>query len=156
MTSKLIGVVFPMMLITGPHMALAGNTVEDVGVIVCATDKWDEKELAKGHKVVDAASRCLLIPDDSASGKVAEACEGKYEYLPDGSWKANGTCTDTFPGGDKAFLNWEEGSHLKEYTYTKTGGTGKYDGLSGGGTYMYEPVTDTLFAGRYKGKLVLP
>ena len=31
--------------------------------------------------------------------------------------------------------SWEEGSHLKEYTYKNTGGTGKYEGASGGGTY---------------------
>ena len=52
-------------------------------------------------------------------------------------------------------MTWEEGSHRKEYTYKKTGGTGKYEGLSGGGTYMYESLTDKLFGGRYKGKLEL-
>ena len=41
-------------------------------------------------------------------------------------------------------------------TYAKTGGTGKYEGLAGGGTYMYEGLTDKLFGGRYKGRLVLP
>ena len=53
---------------------------------------------------------------------------------------------------------WEEGSHLKEYTYKYTGGTGKYEGASGGGTYMYESFNDTLtlFGGTYKGQLVLP
>ena len=53
-------------------------------------------------------------------------------------------------------MTWEEGSHRKEYTYKKTGGTGKYEGLSGGGTYMYESLTDKLFGGRYKDKLELP
>ena len=28
--------------------------------------------------------------------------------------------------------------------------------LAGGGTYMYEGLTDKLFGGRYKGRLVLP
>ena len=37
-----------------------------------------------------------------------------------------------------------------------TGGTGKYEGASGGGTYMYESLTDTLTGGTYQGKLVLP
>jgi hypothetical protein len=53
-------------------------------------------------------------------------------------------------------LTWEEGSHLKEYTYTKTGGTGKYQGVKGGGTYMYQSLTDTLSGGRYKGTIQLP
>ena len=51
---------------------------------------------------------------------------------------------------------WEEGSHLKEYTYKYTGGTGKYEGASGGGTYVYESLNDTLTGGTYKGQLVLP
>jgi hypothetical protein len=53
-------------------------------------------------------------------------------------------------------LTWEEGSHLKEYVYTKTGGTGKFQGVKGGGTYMYESITDTASAGRIKGTLELP
>lgn len=54
------------------------------------------------------------------------------------------------------YESWEEGSHLKEYMYKYTGGIGKFEGASGGGTYMYEGLTDTLFGGRYKGKLELP
>ena len=84
------------------------------------------------------------------------ACVGKYEYMPDKSWKASGTCTDTFQGGDKKSVTWEEGSHLKEYSYKTTGGTGKYPGASGGGTYFYENLTDTLSGGRFKGKIELP
>ncbi|MFO7477406.1 MAG: hypothetical protein R6X03_03485 [Methyloceanibacter sp.] len=53
-------------------------------------------------------------------------------------------------------MTWEEGSHLKEYVYTTTGGTGKYQGISGGGTYTYENLTDTLMAGRVKGTMELP
>jgi hypothetical protein len=133
----------------------AAETIKDTGTMACVTDKWDEKEPEKGHKLVDAAMRCVLIPDDAASPKISQDCAGKYEYLPDGSWKGTGTCTDNYPGG-KISLTWEEGSHLKEYTYTKTGGTGKYQGVKGGGTYMYESLTDTLSGGRYKGELVLP
>ena len=134
----------------------AGQTINDVGTLVCVTDKWDEKEPEKGHKLVDSANRCVLVPDDKSAPKVTETCTGKYEYMPDGSWKSSGSCTDAYPGGDKVFLDWEEGSHLKEYTYKKTGGTGKYKGVGGGGTYFYESLTDTLAAGWYKGKLLLP
>jgi hypothetical protein len=54
------------------------------------------------------------------------------------------------------YETWEEGSHLKEYTYKYNGGTGKYERASGGGTYMYESWTNTLTGGTYQGKLVLP
>lgn len=52
--------------------------------------------------------------------------------------------------------SWKEGSQLKEYPYRITGGTGKYERASGGGTYMYENLTDTPAGARYKGQLVLP
>ena len=110
----------------------------------------------KGHKLVDYAGRCVDIPNDPAAPKYTEDCVGKYEYMPDESWKGSGTCTDTFKGGDKMSDTWEEGSHLKEYTYKITGGTGKYEGASGGGTYFYENLTDTLAGGTYKGQIVLP
>jgi hypothetical protein len=58
--------------------------------------------------------------------------------------------------GDKVNMTWEEGSHLKEYTYKNTGGTGKYEGASGGGTYTLEELTDTLLGGKYKGTIELP
>jgi hypothetical protein len=53
------------------------------------------------------------------------------------------------------FNLWEKGSHLKEYTYKVTGGTDKYDGPSGGGTF-YDSLTDTLFAGTFKDTITVP
>ncbi len=154
--THLISTAPAALLLLGIANATAGTTIVDAGTITCVMDKWDETEKEKGHKLAKSSNRCVLIPDDSAAPKVTEDCTGTYEYLPDGSWKASGTCTDTYQGGDKVTLSWEEGSHLKEYTYTKTGGTGKYKGITGGGTYMYESLTDTLVGGRYKGKLFLP
>jgi hypothetical protein len=136
--------------------AKAGQTIDDVGYMACVNDKWDEKELDKGHKTVDYAGRCINVPTDPAVAKSAGDCVGSYEYMPDESWKGSGTCTYTDKAGDKFSDSWEEGSHLKEYVYKFTGGTGKYQGASGGGTYMYENITDTLSGGTYKGQLVLP
>jgi hypothetical protein len=154
---KQLFVVVPAVLLTlGSGVSNAGQIINEVGVLVCVNDKWEEKEPEKGYKLVDAAQRCVLIPDDPGAEKFTEKCVGKYEYKPDGSWKATGTCTDIRPGGEKIFLSWEEGSHLKDYTITYTGGTGKYQGVTGSGTYMYENLTDNFSAGRYKQQLVLP
>ena len=140
-------------LSVGP--AKAGETINGEGAIVCVNDKWDEKEVEKGHKLVDAVQRCVTVPNDATAEKVAEDCVGKYEYMPDGSWKGSGTCTDARKGG-KLFNSWEEGSHLKEYTYKVTGGTDKYESASGGGTYVYDSLTDSLFAGTLKGTFIVP
>jgi hypothetical protein len=76
--------------------------------------------------------------------------------MPDGSWKGGGTCISNYKDGDKLYQSFEEGSQLKEYIYKWTGGTGKYEGVSGGGTYTYESLTDTLSGGRFKGNIILP
>jgi hypothetical protein len=145
------------LLIIGNGAANAGQTINDgPGAIACVNDKWDVKEPEKGHKLVDYAGRCVDIPDDVAAPKSTADCVGKYEYMPDGSWKGSGTCTYTYKGGDKLYDSWEEGSHLKEYRYKNTGGTGKYESAGGGGTYTMEELTDTLLGGRYKGTIELP
>jgi hypothetical protein len=157
MNLKQLSVAVPAaLLVIGSGAATAGQTINEAAAMACVNDKWDEKEVEKGHKLVDFAGRCINIPNDPAAPKSAGNCVGKYEYMPDESWKGSGTCTYTFKGGDTLSDSWEEGSHLKEYTYKYTGGTGKYQGASGGGTYMYENITDTLAGGTYKGQLVLP
>jgi hypothetical protein len=142
-------------LALGATFAIAG-THEEVGAIVCVTDKWDEKEPEKGHKLVDYAGRCVKVPDNSAGAKLSEACVGKYEFLADGTWKASGTCVATQKPGDTISSAWEEGSHLKVNPYTVTGCTGKFQSVSGSGTYQYDQLTETLYGGRYSGTLELP
>jgi hypothetical protein len=154
MTFKHLFVAMPAALFVLAGPANAGQTINDAGAIACVNDKWDEKEVEKGHKLVDYAGRCVHIPDDTAA-PFATDCVGKYEYKPDESWKGTGTCTNTYKGGDKTSLTWEEGSHLKEYPYKITGGTGKYQSASGG-TYTLEELTDTLMGGKFKGQIVLP
>ena len=111
----------------------------DAGAIVCVNDKWDEKEVEKGHKLVDAVQRCVIIPNDPAAPKFVYDCVGKYNI-----------------GKDKRYESWEEGSHLKEYPYKITGGTGKYEGVTGAGTYVYENLSDTIAGGTYKGTVTTP
>jgi hypothetical protein len=137
------------------------KTIEESGTSVYVDDKWDEKELKKGHKLIDYEGRELDI-DTKSTGYIV----GKYEYMPDGSWKGSGTCTYIDEkSGDKLNESWEEGSHLKGiYTYKNTGGTGKCKGASGGGTYTLEKnftdslkkFTDALSGGTYNGTIELP
>ena len=139
-----------------PVAATAGNSIDEAGVIVCVNDKWEEKEQKPGHKVVDYAGRCVKVPDNAATPKVTEDCTGQYEYLPDGVWSGSGSCTAKYNSNDTISVTWAESSQLKEWTYTATGGTGKYKGIVGGGTYRYDNLTDTLAGGRYKSKWKLP
>lgn len=156
MTFKNLVVAIPATLLVLGCGAAGAATVQETGVIVCVNDKWDEKELEKGHKVVGYAGRCVKVPDDKTAAKTTEECKGQYEYLPDGTWKANGTCVASQSKEDTISVTWEEGSDLKENPYKATGGTGKFKGIGGGGTYKYDQLTDTLFGGRYSSKWELP
>ena len=100
------------LFIFGGGVASAGEPKKDTGAMACVNDKWDVKEPEKGHKLVDAAMRCVLIPDDLAEPTISQDCAGNYEYMPDGSWKGTGTCKYNYPEGKKS-LTWEEVSQLK-------------------------------------------
>ena len=109
-------------LILGSGTANAGQTINDGGAIACVNDKWDVKEPEKGHKLVDYAGRCVNIPDDAAAPKGTADCAGKYEYMPDESWKGSGTCTYTYKGGDKLYDSLgggfaPQGIHVQEYRW---------------------------------------
>ena len=157
MYAKTLMVAVPAaMLILGSGIANAGQTINVAGTMACVNDKWDEKEPEKGHKLAEYGGRCVVVPDDAGAQKYVEDCAGNYEYKPDGSWKGGGTCNVDFKEGNTISLTWEEGSHLKEYPFTYTGGTGKYKGAKGGGTYKTDELTTTLYGGRKKGNLELP
>lgn len=143
-------------IILGFGVADAGKTMNVAGAMACVNDTWKESEPEKGRKVVEYAGRCVIIPDDASAQKYVEDCVGNYEYMSDGSWKGNGTCTVNLKEGDTLSLNWEEGSQLKEFLFTYTGGAGKYKGAKGGGTYKTDELTTSLYAGRKKGNLELP
>ena len=91
------------LLVLGSGAANAGQTTNEAGALACVTDKWDEKEPEKGHKLADAVMRCVVVPDDPALEKYAQDCVGKYEYMPDGSWKAAGSCTNSYKSRDKSY-----------------------------------------------------
>ncbi len=154
-TKQILFAVSAGLLVSGSFTVAAGKNVSEAGVIVCVNDKWDEKEIEKGHKIADYAGPCVNIPDDPAAEKFVEDCVGKYEFMPDESWKGSGTCTLNLKGGHVT-SSWEEGSHLKEYTYKYTGGDGKYKGATGSGTYKTDNLTDRFMGGRFKGNMELP
>ena len=70
--------------------------------------------------------------------------------MPDGSWK--GAPEPVRTPLKVEIRDMRPGRRAR----TLTGGTGTYQGAGGGGTYMDEGLTDTLFGGKYKGKLELP
>jgi hypothetical protein len=130
------------------------SIIKESGTSVYVDDKWDER-LEKGQKLADYAGRELDISEDAEATKSTGYVVGKYESM-DGSWKGSGTCTYIDEDGDKLYERWEEDSN--KGTYKTTGGTGKYEGAGGGGTYTLDPkgFAEPLSGGTYNGKIELP
>jgi hypothetical protein len=68
-----------LLLVLGSAAANAGKVVEDANVLVCVTDKWDEKEQEKNHKPVDYADRRVAIRKFAAF-PVGKSDAGQYQY----------------------------------------------------------------------------
>jgi hypothetical protein len=63
MKSIIPSLVSAALVILGSGAASAGEPIKDTGAMACVTDRWDVQEPEKGHKLVDAAMRCVLVPD---------------------------------------------------------------------------------------------
>src|SRR5262245_1995360 len=96
---QLLVAVPAALFVLGSEATNAGEIINEAGAAAGVVDRWNESEPDKGHKLVDYAGRCVAIPDDPTAPKSTCDCLGKYEYMPDGSWKGAGTCTVTFKGG---------------------------------------------------------
>ena len=146
------------LLLIAAGTASAGERIKESGHEAFRTNVWDVLELDEGHSVAWWRGEGVYFDDDpSAASHLSTAdCAGTYESMPDETYKGSGFCTYTDRDGDKHFLKWWEGSDMEESRYEYIGGTGKYTGLGGGGTYTAEELTDTLSTFTTKGVMEFP
>ena len=92
-------------------------------------------------------------------------CSGLADFT-NGIGQTQGFCAGRDPVGDQVVFNWESEKHAPEQkvvrgTFTWTGGTGKYAGIRGNGTYVdysgeFRPLTEgtivsyLTFEGNYR------
>lgn len=146
------------LLLAAAGTANAGEGIESSGYEAFRTNVWDVLELDEGHSLAWWRGEGVYFDDDpSAVDHMSTGeCAGTYEFMPDESYTVTGFCTYTDRDGDKHFVKWWEGSDMEEGRYEYIGGTGKYAGATGGGTYVGEELTDTLSAFTTKGVMELP
>ena len=145
-----------LLVAAGP--ANAGESVKKWGHGAYATVVLDVLELDEGHSVMWWRGEGVEVDDDPSSPTHLNTgdCVLVLETMPDETYSGSGFCTFTDRDGDKYFLKHWVGSGMEESRYEYTGGTGKWTGATGGGTYVLEELTDTLSAFRYKGVIELP
>ena len=75
---------------------------------------------------------------------------GTFEIFPDQSYKGGGYCTVTDREGDKLFQSWSDSSGPEGGRFENTGGTGKFEGAKGQGTF-----TETELAPGPQGRSIV-
>jgi len=130
--------------------------------------KWEQIEVGdqEGHvlAVGEGVGIVTLLEDGipTTDGAV-ERTAGLYDLnLKTGTLSARGYSTVTDRDGDKTFSVWEgkmvgqPGKARGEGTFKYVGGTGKYQGIKGGGTWVSHRITPTQRYSDVQGEYELP
>jgi hypothetical protein len=111
-----------------PKSGSVKATSYDTSITVEALDGW-EADFQPDIFVLTG-----LLRSEKEGGpfdKTFMRCIGQGALIA-GAYKNSGTCTETDKDGDKIFITFETG------TFTFVSGTGKYKGITGGGTSKSE------------------
>ena len=133
-----------------------------------------------GHGTMKATpvgkERLLITFEDSGPtvgqnilDHVTTRCWGMGSFIK-GMGKAHGYCVSIDPAGDQIVIDWSENENhaldAKELvgSFTYTSGTGKYEGITGSGTYVdtgpntYKPLAEGTYevVATIKGSYKLP
>jgi hypothetical protein len=98
--------------------------------VVVELDEWDAEW---SPNVYVAVSNIRNETEGGPFDKSFLRCIGQ-QAIVNGKFSSSGTCTETDMDGDKVFITSVSDA------FTFIGGTGKYKGITGGGTYKGEPV----------------
>jgi hypothetical protein len=115
-------------------------------------------ELDEGHSVMLTFGQGVEVAADPSMPTHMSAidCAGMIENFPDKTYKGNGYCTLTAADGSKLFQRWQEGTDMAEGRYETFGGTGKFEGAKGGGTYTVGEIPNGRGVSMWKGTTEYP
>ena len=100
-----------------------------------------------GHALSVSQFKCTWTkPMEIAGVQSKDGVDSGSMDLRGDKGSSHGYYVDTMTNGDKAFVHWQGTDSMKEGTsegkWTYTGGTGKFKGLKGGGTYKGKYAPD--------------
>ncbi len=129
-----------VLIVLGANPALAGETVKYKATGTSINTKWHEIEVGytEGH-VVAVFQNTQVWVSEITGERVTAFSRGTMDLnKKSGQGTVKGYNVTTWASGDKRFGSYEGkmvGKGQWEGTYTDIGGTGKFDGCSGGGTW---------------------
>ena len=123
-----------VLLISGANFAWAQQKIEEAGIDSMVRDN-KVFELEKGHLYILVDEKGVETTNTRSPTHMSVIdCMGTWELFPDQSYKGSGYCTVTDREGDKLFQSWSDSS-AEGSKFESIGGTGKFEGAKGQGTY---------------------
>ena len=125
--------------------AMAGETVKLKATCTSVNTKWHQIEVGdvEGHVVAVFENKQVWVSEITGERSTAVS-RGTMDFnTKTGQGTANGYSTMTYANGDKRFGSYEGkivGKGRWKGTFTDIGGTGKYEGCKGGGTWESESL----------------
>ena len=122
------------------NFVMAGETAKIKGTATSVNTKWHQIEIGdvEGHILGLYENTQLWVMDPSGEKPICRS-RGIMDLNPKtGQGTMQGYSAYTYSNGDKLFSSYDGklvGKGQWEGTWTNIGGTGKYEGLTGGGTW---------------------
>ena len=104
------------------------------GTVTYAPAAVDTVQLADGSMVQRSHIMGIVLANDPSNSihLASQDCFGTTVIAADGTAIANGYCDAVDADGDRWWISWHNGPDANTWAFT--GGTGKYEGIKGGGT----------------------
>lgn len=143
--------IFPMVIVAivilvfGTLPAFAGEAVKVKATGTSINTKWHEIDVGdtEGHVVAVFQNTQVWVSELSGERATAFSRGTMDLYKKSGQGTMRGYSIWTFENGDKRFSNYAGkivGKGQWQGTYTDIGGTGKFDGCSGEGTWKTQSL----------------
>ena len=160
--SKLFTVLTVVLFICGIatiDCALAGQKMKWHGTGV--TTKWEQIEVGdeEGHVVAISEAKQVFINETTGEKSVSNSINNLDINPKTGQGTVRGYGVSTFPNGDKLIRAHEgkivgKGQMKGTFTYIK--GTGKYEGVKGGGTWHSFSLAPQVTYYEVEGEMEIP
>ena len=141
--SRIYAVIIVLIMVFGLgtiDFSVAGETVKLKATASSVNTKWHQIEVGdvEGHVVAVFENKQVWVSEITGERSTAIS-RGTMDFnTKTGQGTASGYSTMTYASGDKRFGSYEGkivGKGRWKGTFTDIGGTGKYEGCKGGGTW---------------------
>ena len=139
-----------LVLLLFPLTAIAGEKISGTNFFVVDGQEWETGD-GSGYWMWHGTgvSRTLEGPGDTN----AIECHGAGFWDKEGSW-GEGICVETI-GDDTVTSDWKEEKSQEVGQWKFLSGTGKYAGVTGGGTYKSQSLAGGRSISEWEGEVTL-